>query len=751
MTSRRSNGEEVRVGGEFVESPTNETGDETTSGESQLPNPKVTSLLHAYGSFRGWQTEPSSTHQNQGSEGPIVEFFRLFHDVISSDTDRQDIPSLLGEDATVFLEFLFQIMKVWSMFKMWTQTDDLRTQIHRLVVKLSRKSSLVPQSLAITGVEILRENHVYGGFGIIHLGSYLGQKVAVKQLRVAVKNQPVQQQKHQRRFCQEALIWCSLEHPNILPLLGVDFVTFGSYPAMISPWMENGNILDYIDSRDLQVSQVDNMLFEISKGLEYLHDRYIVHGDLRGMNILVDPQGHALVADFGLSIIPEITLSASPSKAGCTRWNAPELVDWTRRGSRSYATDVYSLAMVALEIYTRDVPFAHLENDMAVALSILANNRPNRSEVGGAMSDEIWALVQDCWAQGPSDRPTITQICERLSALDHSPEQPISRSLTPRPPTAFQPTVIVEPDRHIERTILNEDTLDSPTVTILTFSASDPPPGDRRTQHSVSEEEEETLLSFPFDPPMNQDPTPSSERTTTPVPTPSVSEPPTTSSPAAPVSPTPTAAPRPRRQSDPGLHTGSGSSGGGITPPITPARSEPSLPPPEYSPPPSPSDIRIVFLPLVNQIAAQKRIEVKYADVFSGPPHAPIWSVKCNIDGRDVGEGRGVTKQGAKETAAKQAYYALNWNHCALPNGQGSGLLQNQPFLPRFNQMAAQRRHEVEWLPTNSGPPHALRWFITCSVDGHPMGYGQGLTKQAAKEDAAEQAFSAMGWSTRED
>ncbi|KAF8078788.1 hypothetical protein FPV67DRAFT_1663476 [Lyophyllum atratum] len=68
------------------------------------------------------------------------------------------------------------------------------------------------------------------------------------------------------------------------------------------------------------------------------------------------------------------------------------------------------------------------------------------------------------------------------------------------------------------------------------------------------------------------------------------------------------------------------------------------------------------------------------------------------------------------------------------------------PFLPLFNQTATQRRVTVEYPAEFSGPPHAGRWNVRCIVNGIQKGVGTGSSKQVAKEEAARQAYYAMGW-----
>ncbi|EKM61301.1 uncharacterized protein PHACADRAFT_247810 [Phanerochaete carnosa HHB-10118-sp] len=70
-------------------------------------------------------------------------------------------------------------------------------------------------------------------------------------------------------------------------------------------------------------------------------------------------------------------------------------------------------------------------------------------------------------------------------------------------------------------------------------------------------------------------------------------------------------------------------------------------------------------------------------------------------------------------------------------------------FLPLFNQTANQRRMFVEYPAAFSGPAHAGKWTVKCVVNGIEKGTGSGASKQLAKEEAARQAYFAMGWAPR--
>ncbi|KAJ7145871.1 kinase-like domain-containing protein, partial [Mycena epipterygia] len=207
--------------------------------------------------------------------------------------------------------------------------------------------------------------------------------------------------------CREALVWRELHHPNILPFIGIDRESFPSSLCMVSPWMEHGTILRYLEVHGR--ANVDKLLVEIAQGLQYLHSRNIVHGDLRGTNILINEDWSACLTDFGLSVFSNATSSMRTStRAGSLYWMAPELIDPDRFGckfTRTPASDVYAFGCVCIEVYTGRPPFSEL-SEPAALIRTLNGERAGRPSGTLAMSDMLWQNVTAYWAEDPTARPS---------------------------------------------------------------------------------------------------------------------------------------------------------------------------------------------------------------------------------------------------------------------------------------------------------------------------------------------------------
>jgi hypothetical protein len=152
-----------------------------------------------------------------------------------------------------------------------------RRSIVYLVVKLAAHSNQLPASLFLEDVMLdSLDSHSQGGFADVFSGYFGGHQVAIKRPRGLSPQEkasfyPVRSQSNKdvhkftctsQRFCREALIWRQLRHDNVLPFTGIDADTFrvSDLQAMVSPWMSNGTITDFIHSDKYDPHQDCNRL-----------------------------------------------------------------------------------------------------------------------------------------------------------------------------------------------------------------------------------------------------------------------------------------------------------------------------------------------------------------------------------------------------------------------------------------------------------------------------------------------------------
>ncbi|KAJ7235050.1 kinase-like domain-containing protein, partial [Mycena rebaudengoi] len=319
-----------------------------------------------------------------------------------------------------------------------------RPSLFKALIRLSRASGLHPRCFPLTELQKVGKQVAAGGFGDIWKGLVRGQHVSVKVMRIFQQDDI---EVVVKEFGREALIWRQLSHPNLLPFFGLYY--WDERLCLVSPWMEDGNIHDFLKKTLASEAERISLMLDISFGLEYLHQNHVVHGDLKAINVLVTPSRRACITDFGLSSIADVvtlrfTHSTAIAKGATTRWQAPELL----RGEHPnhYGSDIYAFACVCYEVrlpillpvsvliaylhqvLTGNAPFYEVQRDVAIILKVIAGERPSRPSGSGAdplLMNSLWTLLQNCWADNAENRPEATQIVKRL--LDYPIHAGISK------------------------------------------------------------------------------------------------------------------------------------------------------------------------------------------------------------------------------------------------------------------------------------------------------------------------------------
>ncbi|KAF9004206.1 kinase-like domain-containing protein, partial [Cyathus striatus] len=213
----------------------------------------------------------------------------------------------------------------------------------------------------------------------------------------------------------------SIFTPQYSPIYGAFILPSKSNrPCFVSPWMEDGNVMEYIQRRGSEINRY-HLISDIAEGIRYLHEINIIHGDIKGVNVLVNEFGRACLADFGLSNLPTPNLPTWTSAVtglrhtGTVRWQAPEL--FTDEAEEiTMPCDVYSYASTCYEIITGTVPYSDVQKDAKVIFAVTIHNRTPGlpSNMTDIVDPAFWSMLQDCWKRNPEERPTIRQVIERL-------------------------------------------------------------------------------------------------------------------------------------------------------------------------------------------------------------------------------------------------------------------------------------------------------------------------------------------------
>src|SRR5947209_9399034 len=136
-----------------------------------------------------------------------------------------------------------------------------------------------------------------GGFAHVYMATdlELGRQVAVKVLdQNWAKNKDLI-----TRFRTEARAVAMLDHPSILTIY--DFgVAYGS-PYIVMPYISGGTFATRMKEGPFTLDEVGFYLDQIASALDYAHEHGIVHRDVKPTNLLMKPDGHLVLMDFGLA------------------------------------------------------------------------------------------------------------------------------------------------------------------------------------------------------------------------------------------------------------------------------------------------------------------------------------------------------------------------------------------------------------------------------------------------------------------
>lgn len=194
-----------------------------------------------------------------------------------------------------------------------------------------------------------------GSFGTVYEGvGSNGMFFAVKEVPLSDEGKSAKQAIMQLE--QEIALLSEIQHINIVQYLGTEREDEKLY--IFLELVSKGSLAKVYKQYDLFPDQIRAYTKQILYGLKYLHDRNIIHRDIKCANILVDTNGVVKLADFGMA--KEVDkLDMLKSCKGSAYWMAPEVID--PKKTYNHAADIWSVGCTVLEMATGEPPFGDLE------------------------------------------------------------------------------------------------------------------------------------------------------------------------------------------------------------------------------------------------------------------------------------------------------------------------------------------------------------------------------------------------------
>ena len=292
-----------------------------------------------------------------------------------------------------------------------------------------------------------------GGMARVYLGrdEVLDRPVAVKVLNPVHGGTEIGD-----RFQREGRTAARLAHPNIVQVYDAGEASFNGRDTsyIVMEYVPGGDLKVLIDgSGRLPGAELARLGDEVCAGLAHAHARGVIHRDIKPHNILLDENGHAKVTDFGIArALDASQATRTGSFLGTALYSSPEQLQGKKVTPKS---DIYSLGATLYQAAAGEAPFSG-GTPIEVASQHVSRPPVPPRQLGAEVSEDLQALILDCLAKDPDDRPTAEEVRSRL-------DEQISTAVSPQPaavqtgPTHTEQAVTtptapgVKPDRAARR------------------------------------------------------------------------------------------------------------------------------------------------------------------------------------------------------------------------------------------------------------------------------------------------------------
>lgn len=283
-----------------------------------------------------------------------------------------------------------------------------------------------------------------GGMARVYKGyqSGLDRYVAIKLLHPYL----IEQENFVARFEREATLVARLRHPNIVQVYDFETAENGLY-YMVMEYIEGptlrmeleGRLKSNEDGFPFTLEEISQILYPLAQAIDYAHSRGMIHRDLKPGNVIFTPEGHALLADFGLSyLMSEATRQTQEGAiTGTPAYMSPEQCRGEVVDGRS---DIYALSVILYELLTGHAPFRN-DTPLGVVLQHLTDPFP-------LLNSHIPPAVQEIIAKASRKTPanryqTAVEFAQAfnqaIGITAESAARPIHLTTTPDSQNEIQP------------------------------------------------------------------------------------------------------------------------------------------------------------------------------------------------------------------------------------------------------------------------------------------------------------------------
>lgn len=302
---------------------------------------------------------------------------------------------------------------------------------------------------------VLQEKVGEGGMAEVWLAHHvhLDKAVALKVMNANMMNEDFNE-----RFLNEARAMARLQHPNILSASEF-FVEQGIY-YLVMPYIDAGSLEDQIIAAKgpISIGMALGVSHQILAALDFAHQKGVIHRDVKPSNILMDKDGRAYLADFGIALmVGEDRKTRTGTSIGTPHYMSPEQI--MRPKTMDHRADVYSFGCVLYEMLCGRPPFEAPEEegdtDYAIKTGHLQEEVPSPRMLNPNLPAGLEAILKRVLEKNPDDR---YQGCGQLSkALTDFRQKPAPKESAraqvaqKQSPAYPEPPAMTEPSSEISQ------------------------------------------------------------------------------------------------------------------------------------------------------------------------------------------------------------------------------------------------------------------------------------------------------------
>lgn len=235
-----------------------------------------------------------------------------------------------------------------------------------------------------------------GGMGIVYQAedTRLHRRVALKFLPPDALTE-----RDRQRFLNEARAAAQVRHPNICPIYDIEEADGQVFIAMA--YLEGETLSRRLANGPLPIALAVNIALQIAGALQRAHELGIVHRDIKSSNIIIGPDGHVSILDFGLALYAGAArVTAIGSAVGTLAYMSPEQASGLPADHRS---DIWAMGVVLFELLSGSLPFDG-EGRAAMLHHILHSDPPDLGVLRPEIPPECKAAVEKALAKSPEAR-----------------------------------------------------------------------------------------------------------------------------------------------------------------------------------------------------------------------------------------------------------------------------------------------------------------------------------------------------------